>query len=260
MIAREDVVGARMDGILDLVTALLRYCRSHPNDILIMFKSDVSAAYHCMPLHELWQIKQIATIDGVRHVDRCTSFGGRGSCRSYTMFMGLVLWICIFVKMLEDLFGYINDNYSFDVYGNVLWYEPYHCYYPAKQTKLLLLWDKIKLLHEKPKQEYGRTLRIIGFEVDPNLMHVTMDDEDRERLIRCILQFIATALGGTRQTLCEFQELASWINWSFNVFPLLKPALSNVYEKISGKMESHVKIFVSKGVVHDLEWFISNKA
>ena len=257
MIAREDIVGARMDSISDLATALVRYRQEHPTTTLIMFKSDVSAAYRRLPLHALWQIKQIATIDGIRHVDRCTSFGGRGSCRSYTAFMGLVLWIAIFIKSIADLFGYIDDNFSFDINGNVLWYQPYECYYPAKQTRLLLLWDEIGLPHEKPKQEYGRSLRIIGFMVDPNCMRVTMDNEDRNNLIRRVLGFIATAPGGTRRTLREFQELAGWINWSFNVFPLLKPALSNVYEKISGKSESHAKIYVNKGVVQDLSWFVS---
>jgi hypothetical protein len=257
MISRDDIVGARMDTISDLATALLRYRRAHQETKLVMFKSDVSAAYRRLPLHPLWQIKQVATIDGVRHVDRCTSFGGRGSCRSYTAFMGLVLWIAIYVKYLSDLFGYIDDNFSFDIDGNVLWYDPYRCYYPTKQTNLLLLWDEIGLPHEKPKQEYGPTLRIIGFLVDPNRMRVTMDDEDRNNLVRRALQFIATAPGGTRRTLREFQELAGWVNWSFNVFPLLKPGLSNVYEKMSGKMESHAKIFVNKGVIHDLTWFVS---
>jgi hypothetical protein len=42
------------------------------------------------------------------------------------------------------------------------------------------------------------------------------------------------------------------------VFPLLKPALSNVYEKMSGKSECHAKIFVNKGVINDLKWFVSN--
>jgi hypothetical protein len=257
MIARDDIIGARMDSISDLGAALLRYRHTHPDSKLVMFKSDVSAAYRRLPLHPLWQIKQIATIDGVRHVDRCTTFGGRGSCRCYTAFMGLVLWIAIYVKFLSDLFAYIDDNFSFDIDGNVLWYEPYNCYYPEKQTRLLLLWDEINLPHEKPKQEYGPALRIIGFWVDPNLMRVTMDDEDRDNLLKRVLGFISTAPGGTRRTLREFQELAGWINWSLNVFPLLKPGLSNVYEKMSGKTESHAKIFVNQGVIRDLSWFIS---
>ena len=80
MIACEDVQGAKMDTISDLVSALLQYWKDHPNKRLVLFKSDVSATYRRLPLRPLWQIKQIVTIDGERHVDRCTSFGGRGSC------------------------------------------------------------------------------------------------------------------------------------------------------------------------------------
>ena len=39
---------------------------------------------------------------------------------------------------------------------------------------------------------------------------------------------------------------------------MLKPALSNIYAKISGKNESHAKIFISRAVVHDLDWFKSH--
>jgi hypothetical protein len=172
--------------------------------------------------------------------------------------MGLVLWIAIFIKLLTDLFGYIDDNFSFDEEGNVMWYPRYQCYYPTKQTKLLQLWDEIGLPHEKSKQEYAPSLRIIGFMVDPNAMRVSMDEEDKTRLIEQVVSFIATAPGGTRRSLKEFQQLAGWVNWSFNVFPLLKPALSNVYAKIGGKSETHAKIFVSKAVVRDLEWFLSH--
>ena len=198
MILREDVVGAQMDTVSNLVGALLRYRRIHPNTPLIMFKSDVAAAYRQLPLHPLWQIKQIVTIDGIRHVDRNTEFGGRGSCRDYTAFMGLVLWITIFVKSLPDLFGYIDDNFSFEEEGKVTWYAPYRCYYPSKQAELLCLWDEIGLPHEKPKQEYAPVLQIVGFMVDPNLMRVSMDDTDRKKLIQHINAFIATAPGGTR--------------------------------------------------------------
>src|SRR6202522_3979105 len=89
-------------------------------------------------------------------------------------------------------------------------------------------------------------------------MRISMDDEDCTRLIQHVTIFIAIAPGGTRRTLREFQQLAGWINWSFNVFPLLKPALSNVYMKIKGKTQSHAKIFVSKAVIQDLSWFVSH--
>ena len=175
MIMWADVAGVKMDTISNLVDALLRYHQTHPSTTLVMFKSDVSAAYRQLPLHPLWQIKQIVTIDGVRHVDRNTEFGGRGSCRDYTTFMGLVLWIAIFIKMIADIFSYIDDNFSFDNDGRVLWYVPYQCYYPSKQVMLLRLWDEIGLPHDKSKQEYAPVLHIIGFMVDLNLMWVSMD-------------------------------------------------------------------------------------
>src|ERR1700678_1536569 len=127
----------------------------------------------------------------------------------------------------------------------------------SKQN-FLQLWDEIDLSHEKSKQEYGPELCVIGFLINPNLMRISMDDEDRTRLIQHVTVFIAIAPGGTRQTLREFQQLAGWINWSFNVFPLLKPALSNVYAKLSGKTDSYAKIYVNKAVVQDLKWFMSH--
>ena len=145
MILREDIAGAQMDAVSNLMTALIRYRKTHPRTRLVIFKSDVAAAYRQLPLHPLWQIKQIVTIDGVRHVDRNTAFGGRGSCRAYTSFMGFVLWVAIFVKHLVDLFGYIDDNFSFKEEGKVEWYAPYQCYYPTKQAQLLCLWDEIGL-------------------------------------------------------------------------------------------------------------------
>jgi hypothetical protein len=42
------------------------------------------------------------------------------------------------------------------------------------------------------------------------------------------------------------------------MFILLKPALSNIYDKISGKSQPHALIFVSKAVTDNLSWFISH--
>jgi hypothetical protein len=79
MIAHEDIAGVRLDTIVDLMTAILWYWQTFGSKCLILFKSDVSAAYWRLPLHLLWQIKQITTVDGQRHVDHCTTFSGRGS-------------------------------------------------------------------------------------------------------------------------------------------------------------------------------------
>jgi len=171
--------------------------------------------------------------------------------------MGCVLWIAIVIKNLIDMFGYIDDNFSYEVEGELEWYEPYSCFYPTKQTRLLRLWDEIGLPHEKAKQEFGSTLRIIGFVVDPNTMTITMDAEDRDTLSDHVHSFIKNTPGGTRRTLREFQQIAGYINWSLNVYPLFKPALSNLYAKMSGKTESFAKIHVNQAIVTDLTWFLN---
>ena len=54
MITWEDVEGVKMDSISDLIGAIVRYKIHYPDMTLILFKSDVSAAYWRLPLHPLW--------------------------------------------------------------------------------------------------------------------------------------------------------------------------------------------------------------
>jgi hypothetical protein len=44
------------------------------------------------------------------------------------------------------------------------------------------------------------------------------------------------------------------MNWAFNVFPLLRPALNRVYPKIAGKDRPLQKIWVNNAVHEDLTW------
>jgi hypothetical protein len=90
--------------------------------------------------------------------------------------------------------------------------------------------------------------------VDLNDMQVSMDNIDKSKLLDHVIEFMHIAPDGTRQILREFQQLAGWVNWALNVFPLLKLGLCNVYDKMSSKTEAHTKIFVSQAVVDDLCW------
>jgi len=47
--------------------------------------------------------------------------------------------------------------------------------------------------------------------------------------------------------------LAGWINWAFNVFPLLQPALNNVYSKLKGKGQE-AKVWANTAIREDLLW------
>ncbi|KIJ51972.1 hypothetical protein M422DRAFT_243545 [Sphaerobolus stellatus SS14] len=68
-----------------------------------LFKSDCSEAFHHIPMHILWQIWQVVTIDGQCYMDRCLVFGNWGAPNIWCSFMALVVWIAITIKLIEDL-------------------------------------------------------------------------------------------------------------------------------------------------------------
>lgn len=251
MIDRDAIKGTKLDGLHSLGVSLLRFREQHPNVELVMFKSDVSQAFRRLPMHPLWQVKQILTVNGQRHVDRNNNFGGRGSPKVWISFMSLVAWIAIHRILIDALKTYMDDSFSFEIARRVLYYPPYDCYFPAKQTRLLLLWDELNLPHERPKQVFGSPLTVIGFKVDPNLMQVTLPTHKKAELVVQLRHF---AVKNHRWTLREFQRLAGWCEWSFNVFPLLKPGLSVLYDKIRGKTNPMGQIHVNNALLRELHW------
>ena len=56
-----------------------------------------------------------------------------------------------------------------------------------------------------------------------------------------------------RRKVKEWQQLAGWVNWALNVYPLLRPALNNLYSKIRGK-DQKAKVWANKAIKEDLEW------
>jgi len=248
-----DKVAVPLDNLHDLGACLLGVRLTHGMDIpLVVFKSDVSQAYRRIPLHFLWPLFQVITIDGMRHVDRNNNSGNRGAGSLWGGFMGLVLWITIFVKGISDLFAYVDDTFSWEFADNVLWYEPYQRLLPTKQVRLLLLWDELRIPHEDVKQVSGSSLTIIGLDVDPNAMTITMPSQPRLDLLAALRTF---AHPGQRHSLRDFQKLAGWMNWALNAYPLLRPGLSMLYNKMSGKSNAHQLIWVSVSLCRELSWF-----
>ena len=75
MISREDTAGVTLDNVQDLGNALRHLRQENPDLDLILWKADVSKAYRRMPMHPLWQIKQVVSFGSKCHVDRCNVFG-----------------------------------------------------------------------------------------------------------------------------------------------------------------------------------------
>ncbi|KAJ3792002.1 hypothetical protein GGU11DRAFT_694031, partial [Lentinula aff. detonsa] len=165
--------------------------------------------------------------------------------------IGLVVWFAIFELHVEPLCCYVDDCYGVGDEEELELYEPYGEMFHRDQVTLLNLWDSLGIPHRQSKQLWGPTLVIIGFLVDPNNLTVTLPPDSKAELVQQVQEFALSR----RRTLHEFQQLTGWVNWSLNVFPLLAPALSNVYEKMRGKSEQSALIFINKAVKEDLLWF-----
>lgn len=159
MIIQDDIAGVKLDGIRKLGESLCLFRHQHPGKPLVIFKSEVKAAYHWMSLHYLWQIKQVIYFEGLYRVDHIAFFGSRGSQIIFMVFMSPITWIIIYVYLIAHLKDYVNDIFSFELADQMLHYPPYQMHYPVKQTCLLNLWDKLGIPHDKEKQESGPTLR-----------------------------------------------------------------------------------------------------
>ena len=109
-IKREDTT-LHLDNLQDF-SSLLKTARTFLGcPPAYIFKSDVSQAYHRWPMHPLWQIRQVSTIDGMRHVDWCMVFGSCSSPHIWCTFMGLVIWIAIHMQKLLELLHYMDDAF-----------------------------------------------------------------------------------------------------------------------------------------------------
>jgi hypothetical protein len=263
--------GPRMDTMQQFIPALLRFRRQHPYARLVIWKSDVAEAFRLLPMHPLAAIKQVVTSNIPtkaevaagqsnsplqRNVDWGATFGNRGSPRLWASVMGLVIWVALFIKLLVDIFCYVDDAFGWELETNFIFYAPYQKRMPAKQAQLLLLWDFLGIPHKEKKQLHGTSLTVIGFQIDANTMTITLPPDSKAELEQWVEEFIDTP--SRRRKLREFQALAGWMNWSFNMYMLLRPALSNIYAKIGDMEQQHASIYLNNAIKDDLRWFLNH--
>lgn len=61
-----------------------------------------------MPMHPLWQIKQVVTVNGHWYIDHYNVFGGHASQRIWHAFMSLMLWIAVFKWFISNAYLYVE--------------------------------------------------------------------------------------------------------------------------------------------------------
>jgi len=94
MIDHNLVTGYPLDNITHMGEMLLENHHSTQGmEKMVVWKSDIAEAYRLMPLHLLWQLKQVNTVNGLRYIDRNIMFGSSGSPTIFISFNSLVTWI-----------------------------------------------------------------------------------------------------------------------------------------------------------------------
>jgi hypothetical protein len=109
------IAGAPLDNLKNLGNALLEFRHLHGPVRLTLFKSDVKGAHRLMPVCFEWQMKQINTMNGHHHADRCACFGDSGSAKIWTSSFSLILWIAIYIKFITYIFAYADNAFSFEL-------------------------------------------------------------------------------------------------------------------------------------------------
>ena len=110
------------------------------------------------------------------------------------------------------------------------------------------------MLYEDQKQEFGSTLCVIGFIVNPNTMTITIPDDAHAKLLSSISDFVNIANTDCHHTLRKFQALAGYMNWALNVYILGHPGLSTLYSKIASKTRANTHIYLNTSIICELHW------
>ena len=226
--------------------------KAHPNEDLVTWKSDVSSAFLNLPAHPIYQLRQVVDVEGILRLIHRLVFGNRASPRCWCSVSGLMCWIAIKKFDIRDLHDFMDDFFSWGLKSDFVIFKGISR--PCLQARLLMFWDEIGCPWKERKQEFGMELKIIGFYVDINRGTLTFTDDSISEVIAIVRSFLATP--GRRPPLREWLRIGGHLNWVFNVLPLGRPALGELYRKIAGKDRMHAGIALNSAVVRDLEWLV----
>lgn len=144
----------------------------------------------------------------------------------------------------------MDNFFGWGFTDDLLWHRGRQ--WPHRQVQLLVLWELIACPFEDHKQDHGEVLKIIGFWVDVNAGSISLPPDSVPDIVAKIELFLDTP--NWSSDLWSWQHLAGHLNWLLNVLPWGCPALTEMYQKISGKNWSHCSVPINAAVIADLTW------
>jgi hypothetical protein len=255
MVSHEKVTGYPMDNLAHYGEDLVDLHRERDSplepDSLVGWKSDISLAYRICPLHPIWQLKQGVRIGNDFHIDRCITFGSSASPAIFIAFNSLVTWIAKYKRGITFIITYLDDSSGCTWKDDVSFYGPYHKFMPSPQARLLTLWDDLGIPHDERKQISGPSIPIIGIQVNPNELSYTLPEDSHTKLLEQLQDWASLK---KKRNVRSWQQLAGWINWCLNVFPHVRPALCNIYDKLRSQHNQNGALWINNAVRDDLRW------
>lgn len=252
MVQRADIPTPPLDRLTQLTEWMTVLRKMHPNEKLTIWKSDIAEAYRNIPMHPLWQIKQVVFIDGKGYVDRCNAFGGTASGAIFIAVNSLIAWIAKHRKGIKFMGTYVDDSFGCCLASDKKYYAKYKADLPRDQALLLELWDEIGIPHKLEKQLHGPRLTVIGFDVDSKNMSIKLPDKSRADL----LKELDTWCRGGGKPARSWVQFGGWLNWALDVYPLQRPALNSFYAALGPHNHRNSKAIVEvpDAVKEDLRW------
>ncbi|KAF8868162.1 hypothetical protein CPB84DRAFT_1858412 [Gymnopilus junonius] len=241
------------DDMHDFGQALREAQKAFPGHSFVTFKSDVASAFLNLPAHLLWQLHQVVMVDGRLHIVQHLVFGNWALPRIWCTVLGLLCWLAVRKLDLTCLFVYMDDFFGWDFTDNLVFFQGK--LHPCHQVQLLLFWEAIWCPFEDKKQEHGEVLKIIGFWDDANNRSLSLSPSSVDDILDKIKSFLATP--GHKPLLQDWQRLGGHINWLLNVLPWGRPAITELYQKTSGKCHPSSGIPINAQVISDLSWLAS---
>ena len=129
---------------------------------------------------------------------------------------------------------YMDNFFGMDFANNLIFFHSK--FHPYWQVQLLIFWEYICCPFNDAKQDHGKVLKIISFQVDINKGAISLTQLSVNDILEKIDIFLATA--NHHPCLHEWQKLAGHLNWLLNVLPWGCLALSAIYQKIAGKVQA----------------------
>ena len=230
---------------------------------VLVYKCDVKGAYRLIPMHPLWQMQQATKLpNGQFAINRNNVFGGGASGRCWWSLMCLVLWIARRHYGCVSLCDYVDDVFSADYDDHFLMHPRYRELMPAGQVRFLQCLDTLQVPYDRPKQLWDYSLSVIGFLVDADRLVLSMPEDSRQALLTAIHDFcrFGTSVPASRRcrSLRQCQALAGHINWALNVYPLLRPGLAALYQKMGGPYYPYKTVHINHAITHDLRWLATH--